>query len=107
MTAESMTEKFEAAKLLQRNGHPSGCTFGGMSYYNAYWMEHPDCGLNHGDLCDFCGQPSTTSFRGRTVDVGGHPLGWIWSVAACDQCETEFKQCGQWIKEQNAQGTPE
>lgn len=81
-------ERFNAAKDTCRTGHDEGCTYGGMSYQNGYWLALDECGLNHGDLCDLrvaCdGAEAVTGFAGREED--GSLWGWIWSVAACQRC---------------------
>lgn len=81
-------ERFNTAKDTCRTGHDAGCTYGGMSYQNGYWLALDECGLNHGDLCDLrvaCdGAEAVTGFAGREED--GSLWGWIWSVAACQPC---------------------
>lgn len=81
-------ERFNAAKEACRTGHDAGCTYGGMSYQNGYWLALEECGLNHGALCDLrvaCdGAEAATGFAGREED--GSLWGWIWSVAACQPC---------------------
>lgn len=81
-------ERFNAAREMCRTGHDAGCTYGGMSYQNGYWLALEECDLNHGALCDLrvaCdGAEATTGFAGRVED--GSLWGWIWSVAACQPC---------------------
>lgn len=81
-------QRFNAAKDTCRTGHEVGCTYGGMSYHNGYWLALDDCDLNHGDLCDLkvaCdGAEAVTGFAGREED--GSLWGWIWAVAACQPC---------------------
>lgn len=81
-------ERFNAAKETCRTGHDAGCTYGGMSYQNGYWLALEECGLNHGALCDLrvaCdGAEAETGFAGRAED--GSLWGWIWRVTACQPC---------------------
>lgn len=81
-------ERFNTAKELCRTGHEAGCTYGGMSYQNGYWLALEECDQNHGALCDLrvaCdGAEAVTGFAGRAED--GSLWGWIWSVAACQPC---------------------
>lgn len=81
-------ERFSAAKQACRTGHEAGCTYGGMSYQNGYWLALEECDRNHSELCDLrvaCdGADAVTGFAGRAED--GSLWGWIWSVAACQPC---------------------
>lgn len=81
-------ERFNAAKETCRAGHDAGCTYGGMSYSNGYWLALEECDLSHSDVCDLrvaCdGAEAVTGFAGRAED--GSLWGWIWRVAACQPC---------------------
>lgn len=70
---------FEAAKRACLTGHAAGCTYGGTSPADGYWLAAAHCPRRHARECALCGRPATTSF------VGWQDLR-IWGVTACRAC---------------------
>lgn len=63
MNDERRRAMFEAAREACLTGHQAGCTYGETSAFlgYGYWRPDPDCPLDHGGLCAWCGQATETS----------------------------------------------
>lgn len=92
-------QAFAAAKETCRVGHGAGCTYGGMSAPQGYWLAVEGCGENHSEACDLrvaCeGAEATTGFIGHEWVADD----WLWQVAACQPCaEAYAARHPEWAK---------
>lgn len=77
-------EWWENAKAECLDGHPAGCTYGGLTPFNGYWLVMEECTLLHGDRCAGCDADSMAGFG----DWG--PPGTIWGFGTCQRHTDEI-----------------